>query len=187
REILHVDPVRRELLVTAAGISADEDPYIGKPCVVSFEGGPVTVLSGEPGDHRVWLSGTWALSLLDLTDEDRWDISGVSPNGAYFVETVGRADALPHTVVRRPSGGVSAGREAPRDDARPAGWQWPEPVELLAADGVTDTYGLLFKPRGYDSSESYPLIDLVYGGPQLSHVPKSAFAHGGAGTDLQYL
>jgi dipeptidyl aminopeptidase/acylaminoacyl peptidase len=46
---------------------------------------------------------------------------------------------------------------------------------------------VLFRPPGYDPAGSYPVIDVVYGGPQLSWVPKSAFAHGGLGPDRQLL
>jgi dipeptidyl-peptidase-4 len=185
--ILHVDPERREVMLAAAGIARDEDPYIRKPCLVSLDGGPTEVLSDEAGDHIVWRPADWTLLLLDLTGDDPRGVSGVSPGAAHFVETVGTVVGLPRTVLRRRDGELVGTLEIADDSGLPEGWRWPEPVELTAADGVTPVHGLLFEPRGFDPSGLYPLIDLIYGGPQLSFVPKSAFAQGGLGTDLQLL
>jgi dipeptidyl aminopeptidase/acylaminoacyl peptidase len=187
RHLLHLDSERRELLFTAAGIGADEDPYLGNPCLVSLDEGPVRIVSDQPGDHIVWGRGHRGLSPLHLLGEDPLTVSGTSPCGTYFVETVGTVAGLPSTLLRRRSGEEMAVVEIAEDLGLPDGWIWPEPVALTAADGVTDTHGVLFKPRGYKPSASYPVIDLIYGGPQLSFVPKSAFAHGGLGTDLQLL
>ena len=109
-------------------------------------------------------------------------ISGVSPSGDYFVETVGRVDALPRSILRRRDGSLVCELEKADGSDLPADWNWPEPVELVADDGITRIYGLLFKPLGFDSALTYPLVDYIYGGPQVSHVPKSAFT-GLAGSD----
>src|SRR5262249_27776221 len=52
RELLRVDPGRRELYFLAGGIAPDEDPYVRKTCVAGLDDGAVRVISGEPGDHR---------------------------------------------------------------------------------------------------------------------------------------
>jgi dipeptidyl-peptidase-4 len=183
RHVHHVDAERRRVFFTAAGIATGEDPYTCRPCVVSLDGGPVTVVSDEPGDHLVWRIGDWSLAPLDTVGENRWEVSGVSPGGSFFVETVGSVDRLPRTVLRRRDGTEVAVLE--EASGLPAEWIWPEPVEVIAADGVTHLHGILLVPPAYDPAGSYPVIDLIYGGPQVSWVPKSAFAHGGFGTDLQ--
>lgn len=174
RETLHVDPKSRQVLFLAAGVSPDEDPYVCKPCTVSLDGGEVEVLSDEPGDHIVWRAGEFGLLSRSMFGDDRFDISGRSPNGGYFVETVGTATSLPRTCLRRIDGSLVAVLEEAA--GLPEGWTWPDVVKVKAADGVTDIHGLLFKPVGYDPSRSYPLIDNIYGGPQVSVTPKSAFA-----------
>jgi dipeptidyl-peptidase-4 len=178
RDVQHVDPVRREVFFTAAGIAPDEDPYTCKPCIASLDGGAVRVLSDEPGDHIVWRGGEFGLLMLSMLGVDRFAVSGLSSDGEHFVETIGAADSLPRTVLRRRSGEEVAVIETAEDRGLPAGWTWPEPVKLKAADGVTDTYGLLFKPAGYDPAKTYPIIDYIYGGPQVSNVPKKVFAGG---------
>jgi dipeptidyl aminopeptidase/acylaminoacyl peptidase len=174
REVLHFDPASREVFFLAAGIAPGEDPYICKPCKVSIDGGEVEVLLDEPGDHLVWRASEFGLIGRAMVGDDRFDICGLSPDGAHFVETIGTATSLPKTFLRRIDGTLVAVLEEPSD--LPEGWTWPEVVKVKAADGVTDVYGLLFKPVGYDPSRTYPLIDNIYGGPQVSVVPKSAFA-----------
>lgn len=174
REVLHVDPQSRQVTFLAAGIAPDEDPYICKPCQVSLDGGEVKVLSDEEGDHIVWRRGEFGLLIRSMFGDDRFDIAGLSPDGRYFVETVGTATSLPKTYLRRADGELIAVLE--EASGLPEGWTWPETVKVKAADGVTDVYGLLFKPAGYDPSKSYPLIDNIYGGPQVNVTPKSAFA-----------
>ncbi|OHB65705.1 MAG: hypothetical protein A2V70_12550 [Planctomycetes bacterium RBG_13_63_9] len=46
----------------------------------------------------------------------------------------------------------------------------PELTTVKAADGKTDLHGLLFKPAGYDPNQKYPLLVLVYGGPESKSV-----------------
>ena len=43
-----------------------------------------------------------------------------------------------------------------------AGYQFPEPFKVKAADGVTDLYGVMYKPFNFDSTAVYPIIDYVY-------------------------
>ena len=179
RDVQHVDPIRRELFFTAAGIAPDEDPYVCKPCIVPIDGGDVRIVSDAPGEHLVWRPGEYALIYPGFLGADMFAIAGVSPDGAYFIETVGRVDTLPRTTLRRRDGTPVAVLETATDEGLPAGWTWPEPVALKAADGVTDIYGLLFKPPRHDPAGSYPIVDLIYGGPQVSLVPKSAFTSGG--------
>ncbi|MFA6895345.1 MAG: prolyl oligopeptidase family serine peptidase, partial [Bacteroidales bacterium] len=47
-----------------------------------------------------------------------------------------------------------------------AGYKFPEPFMVKAADGVTDLYGTMYKPFNFDPSKKYPIIDYVYPGPQ---------------------
>lgn len=177
RDLLHVDPKRREVFLLAAGIAANENPYVCKPSLASLDGGPVKILSEKKGDHGLWRAGDMSFFMKKLEGLDTNRISALSPGGDYFVETVGSVDGLPVTYLRDRKGCEIALLEKTTADL-PEGWQWPEPVRCKAADGVTDTWGLLFKPLGYDPDGRFPIIDLIYGGPQVSHVPHGSFADG---------
>ena len=52
-------------------------------------------------------------------------------------------------------------------------WQIPEPFTVKADDGVTDLYGVMYKPFDFDSTKVYPIIEYVYPGPQTEAVAKS--------------
>lgn len=177
RELLHVDRERREVAFLAGGIAPEESPYIRKVCVAGLDDGAVRVVSGGPGDHRVWRAQSWDIAVLSRTrGADIGRISGYAPGGDHFVETVGAVDRLPRSVLRRHDGTEVCVVEEARDVGLPEGWRWPRPVRVTAADGVTDLHGLLFEPEGVDPADApYPLIDLVYGAPQESLVPTSAF------------
>lgn len=179
RNVLAADASRREVFLTAAGIAPDEDPYTCKPVIVSLDRDETRVVSGERGEHLLWRCGDAALAQLSLIGDDPRRVSALSPDGEYFVETVGAVTQLPRTVLRRRGGEEVAVLER-ADGSLPEYWMWPEPVKLRAADGRTDVYGLLFKPHGYDPAQTYPVIDYIYGGPQVSATPKIAFGEGGA-------
>lgn len=175
REVLAVDAARREVFFLAGGIAADVDPYLRKPCIAHLDTGALRVLSDAPGDHIVWRADQFELTVVRLLGDDPSAVCGLSPSGEYFVETIGAIDRLPETVLRRRDGGFVALLEQAEDRGLPADWRWPQAVSLVAADGVTAVQGLLFAPHK-PAGDKAPLIDLVYGGPQVSFVPKSAFA-----------
>jgi dipeptidyl aminopeptidase/acylaminoacyl peptidase/cyclophilin family peptidyl-prolyl cis-trans isomerase len=179
RDVQHIDATRREVFFTAAGIAPDEGPYVCKPCSASLDENQVVVLSAAPGEHIVWRRNEHLLYGLSLLGGNRRLVSGLAPSGNYFVETTAGIDRLPTTELRRRSGDRVMVIETAHDRSLPADWQWPERVRLKAADGITEVYGLLFKPPGYDSRQSYPLIDFVYGAAHMAFVPTSAFADGG--------
>lgn len=45
-------------------------------------------------------------------------------------------------------------------------WKPPERVVVKAADGETDLYGHLYRPAGFNAESSYPVLELIYAGPQ---------------------
>ena len=42
-----------------------------------------------------------------------------------------------------------------------------------ADDGITDLYGVMYKPFNFDDKKKYPLLEYVYPGPQTESVNKS--------------
>ena len=185
RNVLGVDASRREVFLAVAGIAPDEDPYTCKPVIASLDSGDARVVSSQRGEHVIWRSGDAALASMALTGGDPERVSGLSPDGEYFVETVGTVTELPKTVLRRRDGKEVAVLER-AEGPLPESWSWPEPVKLKAADGRTDIYGLLFRPHDYHPAHSYPVIDYIYGGPQVSITPKIPFGESG-GRDAAFI
>ncbi|MBL0087566.1 MAG: DPP IV N-terminal domain-containing protein [Ideonella sp.] len=60
------------------------------------------------------------------------------------------------------------------------GWLPPQECTVTAADGATPLHGVLYLPHGFDSAQRYPVIEYVYGGPQIHNLPGH---FGGGGTD----
>ena len=46
------------------------------------------------------------------------------------------------------------------------GFRFPEPFTVKADDGITDLYGVMYKPFDFDPAQKYPIILYVYPGPQ---------------------
>ena len=176
RDVLAVDEAHRQVFVSIAGRTPGKNPYYQETARVDLDTGALKVLSASDDDHEVLVPGGLvnedAIIYL-FSGGDPRGLSGVSPSGDYFVETVTRADKPSHTVLRDRDGRVASTVEDADASRMPAWWRWPTPVKLLAADGKTEIDGAVFRPSDYDPHKKYPVIDLVYGGPQASYVPKS--------------
>ncbi|GAA3621233.1 DPP IV N-terminal domain-containing protein [Lentzea roselyniae] len=164
REILHVDETSRVVYFTASGLVAD-DPYRRTVCRVGLDGTGFALVTDDTLDHVVV----------------------VSENKEYFVDSASTVDTPPVTVVRDWSGRVLVSLER-ADISRlvATGWTAPERFCVKAADGTTDIYGVLYKPRGFDPSASYAVVDSVYPGPQVTRVDP-CFDPGGMGVDAEPL
>ncbi|MEG0796761.1 MAG: DPP IV N-terminal domain-containing protein [Odoribacter sp.] len=123
-----------------------------------------------------------------LTPENANHSIDISPSSKYIVDRYSRVDMPFRTVVRNRSGKVIM--ELKQPDLTPlfnAGWQLPERFCVKAADGVTDLYGVMWKPMDFDSTRKYPVISEVYPGPQYEYVPTSFCMESSKGTRLAQL
>ena len=57
-----------------------------------------------------------------------------------------------------------------------AGWKPPTSFTVKARDGVTDLYGLMFKPTNFDAAKKYPIVNHIYPGPQTGSVGSRSFS-----------
>ncbi|HEY1525704.1 MAG TPA: DPP IV N-terminal domain-containing protein [Candidatus Angelobacter sp.] len=145
REIKHVDEANRWLYFTAGGYKAGEDPYLRQLFRIKLDGSDLQALTPENADHEITFS----------------------PTGDYFVDTYSRPDLIPVSVLRAANGKFI--RELERADISKlvaVGWKPPEPFVAKAADGITDVYGILYRPPNFDPTKKYPVIDGIYPGPQ---------------------
>ena len=70
-----------------------------------------------------------------------------------------------------------------------SGWQSPEVFVAKGRDGKTDIWGIISRPRNFDPSKKYPVIENIYAGPHSSYVPKtfSAASRWAALNDLGFI
>jgi len=180
RNILGVDETRREVFISIAGRTPQKNPYYREIAKVNLDTGAMKVLSSSDEDHEVLEQGGFSNEEADLeilAGADPKSLVGFAPSGDYFVETVTTASKPARTVLRDRKGKLIATVEVGDASRVPRFWRWPETVSLTAADGKTAINGLVFKPSDYDSANKYPVIDYIYGGPQIAYVPKG-FAQG---------
>ncbi|MFC0540683.1 S9 family peptidase [Kutzneria chonburiensis] len=151
RGILHVDEEDGVVYFSASGL-VSSDPYLRQLCRINLDGTGFARLTDDVDDH----------------------VARISPLGSYLVDTASRADKPPLVVVRDLVGRVVV--EVARADVSALvreGWAPPERFTVKAADGVTDIYGTLWRPYGFDPNLRYPVVDHIYPGPQSHRAPQN--------------
>lgn len=149
--IAAIDTAGRTIYFYAHGKDKTIDPYLSQYCSAALDRPDVKLLTPEEAEHRVFMS----------------------KRCRYFVDNFSRVDMEPRSVLRDRHGSVVM--ELPRPDLRrlyAAGWRKPERFKVKAADGITDLYGVMYKPVNFDSTRSYPVISAVYPGPFSESVTK---------------
>jgi dipeptidyl aminopeptidase/acylaminoacyl peptidase len=156
-ELLHFDAKRRELWLQTGGRNKAHDPYYKDVCRVDVDTGELTTVVSSDHDYYV-KNKTWAFDFS-------LKLFGVSSDGDYLVATRSRADEAPVSLLFNREGKELLTIEEADVSGLPDNWQWPEPVQLKAADGETDIYGLVFRPSDFSPEKSYPVIDNVNAQP----------------------
>ena len=156
-----VDGTLRKLYFTANGKEKGEDPYYEHLYSVSLDGGAVTLLNKGDFNHEI----------------------SINDGASYFVSNFSRVNTVPSSVLYDRNGAKIMDLEtADLSQLMAAGYKFPEPFTFKADDGITDLYGVMYKPFDFDSTRSYPLVQYVYPGPQTEAVNKS-FGRGMDRTD----
>ena len=152
RGVDFVDETNRVIWFRAGGIIPGQDPYQIHFCRVNFDGSGLTVLTAGDGTHQ----------------------ADFSPDRKFFTDTWSRVDAPPVTELRRSTDGKLICELEHADIRRlvKAGWQPPERLAAKGRDGVTDIYGVIYRPTDFDPKKIYPVVENIYAGPQDSYVPK---------------
>ena len=168
-DIVYVDEKKRQVFFTGGG-REEGNPYYRYLYRVNFDGSDLTLLSPEKADHMI--TSPWN-DILSLTGALGYDV--VSPSGNYVVYNYSKVDQPPETVIRLVKDGslVAVVEKTDASELYHAGWQNPEEFMVKAADGATDLYGLLYKPRNLDPAKKYPVIDSQYASPLTAVVPRN--------------
>ena len=145
-QILKVDEKARKVYFTGMGREKGENPYYQHLYAVSLDGGEVKLL--DKGDF---------FHTPQMDDACR-----------YFVDNFSRVDTVPETALYDCLGNKIMTLETSDFSQLLAnGYKFPETFKVKAADGITDLYGVMYKPFDFDSTKLYPIVDYVYPGPQV--------------------
>ena len=95
----------------------------------------------------------------------------IDDDARFVVDNYSRVNTIPCAdLLDREGNKVMTIQESDFSQLKAAGYRFPEPFVVKAADGVTDLYGVMYKPYDFDSTKVYPIIDYVYPGPQVEAV-----------------
>ena len=148
-DIVGIDEKKRILYFTAGGKEPGENPYYLHLYKVSLDGSGLTLLDGGDFDH------------LTSMDDDQ----------QFFVDNFSRVNTIPKSVLYNSSGHKIMDLEtADFNSLFAAGYKLPQLFTVKADDGITDLYGVMYKPFNFDSTKKYPLMEYVYPGPQTESV-----------------
>jgi dipeptidyl aminopeptidase/acylaminoacyl peptidase len=154
-QLLYVDEKSRTLLFVGNGRDPGRDPYFRHLYRVGLDGQRLALLTPEDADHEV----------------------SVSRSGRFFTDSYSTPDVPPVSVVRDLTGRTVATIEkADISKLLATGWTPPMRFTVKARDGVTDLYGLLFRPSGFDPARKYPVVNNIYPGPQQGSVGSRSFS-----------
>ncbi|WP_298265693.1 DPP IV N-terminal domain-containing protein [uncultured Lutibacter sp.] len=150
--IENVDEKERVLYFTANGVDRNIDPYYEHL-------------------YRINLDGT---GLKTLNKGDFTTSTSLSDSNNYFVSNYSRVNTVPKSELRSNNGSlIMKLEEADLSQLFATGYKFPETFKMKADDGITDIYGVMYKPFDFDSTKVYPLLEYVYPGPQTEAVNKS--------------
>ncbi|MCZ6917911.1 MAG: DPP IV N-terminal domain-containing protein [Gemmatimonadetes bacterium] len=149
--IVGVDEDRGFVYLRANAREDGEDPYYQHLYRVTLNGTGLTLLNPGDFDHRV----------------------AMPESNRFFVDNYARVNNTPASALFDAGGGKIMDLEvADFSSLMDAGYQFPEPYVVKSADGVTDIYGVMYKPYDFDSTKTYPIVTYVYPGPQTESVSK---------------
>lgn len=147
--VVKVDEATRTIYFVACGREAGENPYYEHLYRVKADGSGLKLLTRGDYFHEV-----------EMDDEAR-----------FVVDNYSRVNTIPCAELTDAEGRrVMTIQESDFSQLIAAGYRFPEPFTVKAADGVTDLYGVMYKPFNFDSTKVYPIIDYVYPGPQVEAV-----------------
>jgi dipeptidyl-peptidase 4 len=163
--ITSVDETRGLVYFQANAREPGEDPYYQHLYRVGLDGRGLTLLTPGNEDHRV--GGGFG-------GPGGFGASGMSESSRFFVDNHSRVDSTPGSALFDATTGrkIMDLQKADLSKLLEAGYQFPEPYIVKAADGITDLYGVIYKPFDFDSTKQYPIIAYVYPGPQTEAVSK---------------
>ena len=155
--LLGVDEERGQVFLRANGREENEDPYYQHFYRVNLDGSGLLLLNPGNFDHQFNVSGS----------------------KRFFVDNYSRVNTTPRADLYDSSGKVIMElEESDFSSLSAAGYGFPEPYKAKSADGITDIYGVMYKPYNFDPEKNYPIVAYVYPGPQTESVSKSFSLNG---------
>ena len=164
--IQDIDTLKRKVYYQAFGKEKNVDPYYSMVYSSNFDGSGMKLITSEKYNHR----------------------TNFSESSKFFVDNFSSVDHVPESILKDAFGNKIMNLEkADLSLLVHAGWKMPERFKVKAADGITDLYGVMYKPFDFDSEKKYPIISYVYPGPQVESFTNDFTVSGRYNTALAQL
>ena len=152
RRLEHIDEESGQVWFFAVGLNPGQDPYHEHFCRVNLDGSGFIQLTDGDGTHAI----AW------------------SPDKKWLIDRYSRIDLPPVTELRSADKGTPMCQLEAADASEiiAARGRLPERFVAKGRDGTTDIWGIIHRPKDFDSSRSYAVIENIYAGPHDHHVPK---------------
>lgn len=157
-DIQNIDEKTRMMTFIAEGREPGENPYFPHLYSIKLDGSGLKLIDKGNASHGI----------------------AMSDDGKYFVDNASTVSSAPRSILYDTSGTQMIDLETTDISAlMDAGFHMPEQFQVKADDGLTDLYGVMYKPFDFDANKKYPIIEFVYPGPQTESVtqifsPKNA-------------
>ena len=135
-----------------SGYYPEQDPYYLHYACLNVKNGNLTLLTEGDGTHQL----SW------------------SPDRSYYVDRYSRVDTPPVYELRKTSNGqllTQLWRYQNEDELKESPYL-PERFVTSDREGRHSIHGVIWKPKNFDPTKSYPIIEQIYAGPHGAFVPK---------------
>jgi len=151
-DIESIDEKARTVTFISEGHESGENPYFTHVYSAKLDGTGLKVL--DPGNSSHTIS--------------------IADDGKYLVDNASTISTAPKSLLYDHAGALDLDLETTDTSAlMDAGFRMPESFQVKADDGLTDLYGVMYKPFDFDPNKRYPIIAFVYPGPQTESVTQT--------------
>lgn len=164
-KIHYINAVENCVFFTACGREPDCNPYYEHLYKVNMDGTGLQLLTPEVSHHDIVPSNTEVYK-TGIALGFSSDMQAISPNGKSFVDTISRIDQPSRSVLRSCVDGAELMTLAQCDPSSIPAMPMPQSFTVKATDGITDLWGVMYRPNDMDEREQYPVVLNIYGTPQ---------------------
>ena len=158
RHVLKIDEDKRQMWFSAGGMDAGKDPYFQHYFRINLDGTGMTRLTTIEANHTVEFSSDMSMYVDHYSRPDMASVAELHRADGSLVASIEKGDITALTK---------------------AGWKAPEVFVAKGRDNTTDIWGLVWKPKNFDQSKKYPVIEYIYAGPHGTHTPKTFSVYSG--------
>jgi dipeptidyl aminopeptidase/acylaminoacyl peptidase len=144
--------------------------------------------SRRPYDMHVYRAGLEHEGFEQLTNDPGRHAPALSPSREFLLDSHSSLNRPPRVDLRKGDGTLlQTVSRADIEGLKALRWLPPEEFTAKAADGRTDLYGVIYKPFDFDPKRTYPVVEIIYAGPNITQVPRTFYGSNSALAQLGFI